>query len=97
MIIENENNDSGVDSEVSFEDKVKQFQQNPDNFSYEAKVDLLDEIMKRMDSSEASIDDLASDVKLGTRLIKELKAKLAEVETEVKDAFKDLEDDNTTV
>lgn len=66
--------------------------QNPDGFLYEAKVDLLDEIIQRMDNSEASIDDLATDVKLGTRLIKELKAKLAEVETEVTDAFKDLED-----
>jgi len=37
---------------------------------------------------------LAEDVKLGARLIKELDKKLKQVETEVRDAFKELEGDN---
>jgi len=44
------------------------------------------------DNSETPIDKLAEDVKLGARLIKELDKKLKQVETEVKDAFKELED-----
>jgi exodeoxyribonuclease VII small subunit len=35
---------------------------------------------------------LAEDVKLGAKLIKELDKKLKQVETEVRDAFKELED-----
>ena len=92
MMNGNENDSFDADSELSYEETVERFTKNPESFSYEAKVDLLDEIIRRMDNSEALIDDLANDVKLGTRLIKELKAKLVEVETEVTDAFKDLED-----
>jgi len=43
--------------------------------------------------SETPFDKLAEDVKLGARLIKELDKKLKQVETEVRDAFKELEDD----
>ena len=45
--------------------------------------------------TETPIDALAEDVKEGVRLIKELDAKLRSVETEVRDAFKDLEDVKT--
>jgi exodeoxyribonuclease VII small subunit len=59
--------------------------------SYEQKVEKLDEILTRLDNSETPIDKLAEDVKLGARLIKELDKKLKQVETEVRDAFKELE------
>ena len=62
--------------------------------SYEKKVEKLDEILSRLDNSETPIDKLAEDVKLGARLIKELDKKLKQVETAVRDAFKELEDDN---
>ena len=62
--------------------------------SYEEKVEKLDEILSRLDNSETPIDKLAEDVKLGARLIKELDKKLKQVETEVRDAFKELEGDN---
>jgi exodeoxyribonuclease VII small subunit len=69
---------------------------NQDSFNdltYEQKVEKLDEILTRLDNSETPIDKLAEDVKLGTRLIKELDKKLKQVETEVRDAFKGLEGD----
>ncbi len=61
--------------------------------TYEEKVKQLDDILKKLDNSETPIDKLAEDVKLGTRLIKELGDKLKTVENEVKDAFKELEAD----
>ena len=70
--------------------------ENPDSLSkltYEQKVEKLDEILTRLDNSETPIDKLADDVKLGARLIKELDKKLKQVETEVRDAFKELEND----
>ena len=64
--------------------------------SYEQKSEKLDEILNRLDRSETPIDELAEDVKLGAKLIKELDKKLKKVETEVKDAFKELEDEDKT-
>jgi len=66
---------------------------NIDDLTYEQKVEKLDEILTRLDNSETPIDKLAEDVKLGARLIKELDKKLKQVETEVKDAFKELQND----
>ncbi|BCS51768.1 exodeoxyribonuclease VII small subunit [Geobacter sp. SVR] len=59
--------------------------------TYEQKVARLDEILTRLDNSETPIDKLAEDVKEGARLIRELDMKLKQVETEVLDAFKELE------
>jgi len=78
--------------------KGNSMNENQDNFSklsYEEKVEKLDEILTRLDNSETPIDKLAEDVKLGARLIKELDKKLKQVETEVRDAFKELEDDGS--
>ena len=61
--------------------------------TYEQKVEKLDEILTRLDNSETPIDKLAEDVKLGAKLIKDLDKKLKQVETEVRDAFKELEDE----
>jgi exodeoxyribonuclease VII small subunit len=69
---------------------------NQDVFSkltYEQKVEKLDEILTRLDNSETPIDKLAEDVKLGAQLIKELDKKLKQVEVEVRDAFKELEEE----
>ncbi len=63
-----------------------------EKLTYEQKVDKLDEILKRLDNSETPIDKLAEDVKLGASLLKDLDKKLKEVEAEVKDAFKELDD-----
>ncbi len=65
--------------------------------TYEQKVENLDAILKKLDNSETPIDKLAEDVKLGTRLIKELGEKLKQVETDVRDAFKELEDESVNV
>ena len=62
--------------------------------SYEDKVAKLDEILSRLDNSETPIDTLAEDVKEGAKLIKELDKKLKLVESEVLDAFKELDDDS---
>ena len=59
--------------------------------SYEAKIYMVDEILTRLDHQETPIDELAVDVKLGARLIKELEAKLRQVELAVLDAFRELE------
>ena len=64
-----------------------------EELSYEQKVAKLDEILTRLDNSETPIDKLAEDVKEGARLIRELDKKLKQVETEVIDAFKELEND----
>ena len=64
-----------------------------DNLTYEQKVEKLDEILARLDNSETPIDKLAEDVKQGARLIKELDKKLKQVETEVRDAFKELDEE----
>jgi exodeoxyribonuclease VII small subunit len=61
--------------------------------TYEQKVQKLDEILTRLDNSETPIDKLAEDVKVGTKLIKDLNQKLKQVEMEVRDAFKELEGD----
>jgi len=59
--------------------------------SYDGKMKRLETILTRLDNSETSIDELAQDVREGVGLIKELTGKLNEVETEVRDAFEDLE------
>ncbi len=59
--------------------------------TYEQKTEKLDKILTRLDNSETPIDQLAKDVKEGTKLIKELAQKLKNVETEVRDAFKELD------
>jgi exodeoxyribonuclease VII small subunit len=58
---------------------------------YEAKFARLEAILERLDDSQTPIDALAADVKQGTQLILELKAKLREVETDVAEAFQALE------
>lgn len=62
--------------------------------SYEDKVVELEEILHRLDDAETPIDTLASDVKKGASLIKELDQKLREVEAQVRDAFADLESES---
>jgi exodeoxyribonuclease VII small subunit len=64
--------------------------------TYEQKSEKLDEILSRLDTSETPIDELAKDVKLGAKLIKELDKTLKKVETEVKDAFKELEGEGSS-
>ena len=63
-----------------------------EKLTYEQKSAKLDELLTRLDNSETPIDKLAEDVKLGARLIKELDQKLKQVETEVRDAFKELDE-----
>ncbi|MCK5232790.1 MAG: exodeoxyribonuclease VII small subunit [Desulfobulbaceae bacterium] len=64
-----------------------------EKLTYEQKVVKLDEILKRLDNSATPIDKLAEDVKMGAALIKGLERKLKSVESEVRDAFKDFEDE----
>ncbi len=63
-----------------------------DKHTYEEKVEQLERILERLDDSRTPIDELAEDVKLGATLLKELDRKLREVETQVVDAFKELEE-----
>ena len=63
-----------------------------EKLTYEQKSAKLDELLTRLDNSETPIDKLAEDVKLGANLIKELGRKLKQVETEVRDAFKELDE-----
>ena len=59
--------------------------------TYEEKVEELEAILRRLDDAETPIDTLAEDVKKGASLIKELDHKLRDVETQVRDAFAELE------
>ncbi len=77
------------------EDQAPYESGNSDKLTYEQKVEKLDEILKRLDNSETPIDKLAEDVKIGAQLIKELDKKLKQVETEVRDTFKELDDEET--
>ncbi len=61
------------------------------NPSYEEKVEELEAILRRLDDAETPIDTLAEDVKKGASLIKELDHKLRDVESQVRDAFAELE------
>ena len=74
------------------EGPVADGKENINDLTYEQKVTKLDEILTRLDNSETPIDKLAEDVKLGARLIKDLDKKLKQVETEVRDAFKELDE-----
>ena len=60
--------------------------------TYEEKVEELEQILERLDDSQTPIDELAEDVKLGATLIRDLDRKLREVETQVTDAFKELDE-----
>ena len=60
--------------------------------TYEEKTEKLNEILARLDDPDTPIDTLADDVKNGTKLIKELEAKLIQVESEVESAFEELEE-----
>jgi exodeoxyribonuclease VII small subunit len=59
--------------------------------SYEEMLSELQQILKRIDDGSTPIDGLAKDVKRGTTLIKKLDQKLKHIETEVRDAFAELE------
>ncbi len=72
-------------------EEQKSNEKDDQELTYEQKVAKLDDILIRLDNSETPIDKLAEDVKLGAKLIKDLGKKLNQVETEVKDAFKELE------
>ena len=61
--------------------------------SYEERVEELEEILRRLDDAETPIDTLAADVKRGATLIRELDKTLRAVETQVSDAFAELEKD----
>lgn len=60
--------------------------------TYEAKAERLEELLKRLDNSETPIDELAKDVKEGVQLIKEMSETLKKVDSEVRDAFKELDE-----
>lgn len=60
--------------------------------TYEEKLEELEQILERLDDSQTPIDELARDVKLGATLIRDLDRKLREVETQVTDAFKELDE-----
>jgi exodeoxyribonuclease VII small subunit len=62
-----------------------------EELTYEQKVAELEAILKRLDDGDTPIDRLAEDVKTGVRLIRELEAKLREVEHQVVDAFAELD------
>lgn len=61
-------------------------------FTYEAMVEELKSILERIDDGSTPIDRLATDVKRGALLIKKLDEKLKHIETEVRDAFADLDE-----
>lgn len=60
--------------------------------TYEEKFERLEGILARLDSGKTPIDQLGRDVNEGAQLILELNAQLREVETNVADAFRKLEE-----
>jgi exodeoxyribonuclease VII small subunit len=63
-----------------------------DELNYEDMVEELKTILERIDDGTTPIDSLAKDVKRGASLIKKLDEKLKHIETEVRDAFADLDE-----
>ena len=63
-----------------------------ETLTYEQKAERLDAILTRLDNSDTPIDELATDVKEGVRLIKAMNETLRKVELQVKDAFKELDE-----
>lgn len=63
----------------------------PTLLSYEAKVARVEAILKQLENSQMPIDELGRGVKESIGLLTEANAKLCAVETEVMDAFKELE------
>ncbi len=55
-----------------FEEMIEQFNQDPGSISLEAKVDLMDEVMKRVVDDETSDNDRSKYMELGDRIMKEI-------------------------
>jgi len=62
-----------------------------EEMSYEDRMSELDELLTRLDQSQTPIDQLAADTRRGVALINSMKKDLKKVETEVRDAFADLD------
>ncbi len=53
-----------------FEEMIEQFERDPESLSYDAKSDLMDEILKRVVDDETSDNDRTKYMELGDRLMK---------------------------
>jgi exodeoxyribonuclease VII small subunit len=62
-----------------------------EEMSYEEKEQRLDEILERLDKSETPMDELASDAKEATELIKAMRATLKSAQTEIAEVLGDLD------
>lgn len=63
---------------------------NPDELTYEEKEKRLEEILERLDRSETPMDELASDAREASLLIKSMRATLKSAQAEIVQVLEDL-------
>ena len=61
--------------------------------SYEEKEQRLDEILERLDQSETPMDQLASDARKATQLIKAMRTTLRSAQTEIAEVLEELDEE----
>ena len=65
---------------------------NPEELSYEEKEKRLEEILERLDRSETPMDELASDAREASLLIKSMRATLKSAQAEIVEVLDELND-----
>ena len=65
----------------------------PKELTYEEKEQRLEEILERLDRSETPMDELASDAREASQLIKAMRATLKSAEAEITDVLEDLNEE----
>ncbi len=63
---------------------------NPEEMTYEEKEQRLEEILERLDRSETPMDELTSDAREASRLIKSMRATLKSAQAEIVEVLDDL-------
>lgn len=64
----------------------------PTDMTYEEKEKRLEEILERLDRSETPMDELASDAKEASQLIKSMRGTLNSAKAEIERVFDDLDE-----
>jgi exodeoxyribonuclease VII small subunit len=67
---------------------------NPDELTYEEKEKRLEEILERLDRSETPMDELASDAREASMLIKSMRSTLKSSQAEIVEVLDELNEES---
>ena len=67
---------------------------NPEELTYEEKEKRLEEILERLDRSETPMDELASDAREASMLIKSMRATLKSAQAEIVEVLEELNEES---